>query len=682
MQLVKELGQRRNLLIVAGCVAFIQIACYYLAGMTVRDDGAMAIAQPDTLLYCQAARRIVEGAPFSYSAGTAASTGTTSVLYPFLLAVPCALGCAGDLLLAAGFALNAAFYFAFLLGWCMLACRMFEERPYSRILSVALLASFGPFAYCSLAQSDIGLWLAVSAWLAYGLASGDRRIYVPLLLLAPWIRPEGMIIAFSFCAFCALDAVRRRKVGVDLLVAALSAVSVAGVFALNYAITGECQFSSVAHKGYFKNLSLCSAVYASAIDLMRIVKAYLLGIPQNAPRDFFFVPLVGAAFMWIGVFARSWREVGWREFAWYLAMFGGMATVATSGWQGTNLDRYLAWILPAILLFMAYGAEVVARLATSRQTPDVGRCQIVSIVPAAVLLVFSCGMSIVFLGIFRHSCIGADPSRAFAVRCETAMPAGASLGTWGDAGVSFSLSDRRLAHLSGIYSPEFMGSSAAAKVEILKNEPATRFDYWFCKTSEREAMYCGKPDVMAGETVLTGPPGFELRKTDWRPYDAALIQPDATLAAVVDVAYERSEKACGYEPLPMGAYPLFAPFHAVGKLNGTNIVEGGRFLLGGDAMTVALKPGKDVRVVMRTALKCSVAVERELGHERSDFSLKSPMHLRVMVDGMDAGDVEFQVKDGDFADAAFVIPGRFVTQPVSRIAFLGEHVAFCYCFFQ
>ena len=161
-----ELSSRRDLLILAGCVALIQIAGYWLMGTTIRSDGAMAIAQPDTLLYCQAARRIAEGAPFSYSAGTAVSTGTTSVIYPFILAVPYLLGCTGDSLLSAGFALNAVFYLTFLLGWGALACHVFSSRPKERIVSVALLASFGPFAYCALAQSDIGLWLAVSAWAA------------------------------------------------------------------------------------------------------------------------------------------------------------------------------------------------------------------------------------------------------------------------------------------------------------------------------------------------------------------------------------------------------------------------------------------------------------------------------------------------------------------------------------
>ena len=111
-------------------------------------------------------------------------------------------------------------------------------------------------------------------------------------------------------------------------------------------------------------------------------------------------------------------------------------------------------------------------------------------------------------------------------------------------------------------------------------------------------------------------------------------------------------------------------------------MEGGRFLLGGDAMTVPLRPGRDVHVVMRTALKCAASVARELGHERSDFALKSPLHLRVFADGADAGDIAFKVAEGDFADAAFVIPGKFVTQAATRLSFMGEHVAYAYWFYQ
>lgn len=676
---LEEVSKKRNLLSLAICIALVQTAFYYFAASMVHCDGSLAIAQPDTLLYCQAARRIAEGFPFSFSAGTAVSTGTTSVLYPFLLAFFYWIGCKGTLFLTVGFLLNAMFYIAFVAGWTLVACRVFIERPISRTVSVALVALFGPFAYCALAQSDIGLWMAISAWLAYGLFVGKRCIYVPLLLVAPWVRPEGMIVCVAFCVFCAWDILRRRKIGIDAFVATVTMASVVGVFVLNYALTGEFQFSSVAHKGYFKNLSFGSAVYMSAIDFMRIVKAYLLGIPLNAPRDFFYLPVIGAAFMWIGLFARSWCGVSWRELAWYLAMFGGVVTVATSGWQDTNLDRYLVWTMPVLLLYLAFGVDVVSvRLKEGRSR----------LLPSATVVVFTGTMAVVLVFVFAFSSVASDRMRAFVARCDREMPKGASFSIWRDCGVVYDMSERRAAHLSGIYSPEFLATpSIASKFERLKNEPKTRFDYWFCHASDKESHYCGKPEIVAGPEVLVAPPDFELRKADWSAYDAAAVVPSepargTSLRARVDVAYDRDEKTSGYESLSRDDYPLFAPFHRVGSLGGTNIVEAGRFLLGGDAMTVTLEPGRDVHVVMRTALKCKASVERELGHKTSEFSLTSPMKLQVFVDGVDAGIVEFRVKEGDFCDTNFAIPGKFIATASPRLTFLGEHVAFAYWFFQ
>ena len=87
---------KKSALLIVLILGVFQVAAYYISGATVRADGGFSIGQPDTLLYCQAARRIVEGHPFSYSEGAAMSTGTTSVLYPFVLAVPAALGADGD----------------------------------------------------------------------------------------------------------------------------------------------------------------------------------------------------------------------------------------------------------------------------------------------------------------------------------------------------------------------------------------------------------------------------------------------------------------------------------------------------------------------------------------------------------------------------------------------------------
>ena len=123
-----QLTSKKNLAAIMLCIGLMQVAVYYLAGTLASPDGSMAVPQPDTLLYCQAARRIAEGHPFSFSEGAAACTGTTSILYPFILAIPYLLGAKGDALLAAGFILNAIFYLMFLLGWAK-ALKVWLEKP-------------------------------------------------------------------------------------------------------------------------------------------------------------------------------------------------------------------------------------------------------------------------------------------------------------------------------------------------------------------------------------------------------------------------------------------------------------------------------------------------------------------------------------------------------------------------
>ena len=139
---IPEFSTKKNMTILMLCIGLVQIAGYYLAGMFASPDGSMAVPQPDTLLYCQAARRIVEGHPFSFSEGTAVSTGTTSVLYPFILAIPYALGATGDALFMAGFWLNAIFYLIFLFGWGQTLWQWLE-RPEARLMAMLLLVLSG-----------------------------------------------------------------------------------------------------------------------------------------------------------------------------------------------------------------------------------------------------------------------------------------------------------------------------------------------------------------------------------------------------------------------------------------------------------------------------------------------------------------------------------------------------------
>lgn len=654
-------------------IGLVQVAGYYLAGATVRSDGGLAIAQPDTLLYCQAARRVAEGHPFSYSEGTRASTGTTSVAHPFVLAAPYALGLRGDRLLVAGFVLNAAFYLLFLWGWSVVIRRKISDST-AQTLAMVLLGLSSQPAYCALAQSDIGLWLAVSAGLAAGLATDRTWLYAPLLLVGPWIRPEGTVIAI---AWAMVASVRRR--GRALAVAAI--VSAVGVFALNWALTGSCQFSSVARKGYFLNYGFADAIVLAAGDALAMFKAIFLGLSLNAPRDYYALPLLAAALMWLGVFAHDWRRnFDGHAAVWLLASVGGFATVAMSGWQNTNMDRYVVWFMPLCTLFAAEGAVVASRWIAVRAAT-------VRHLPAAMLVAFSfCAMP-VQMAAFHVACAQADATRAFAVQCERTMTLNSSVGMLGGCGAAYAFSPRRVAHLSGIYSPEFPNADIPGAFETLKHCPDTRFYYWFSDRTVQPAFAPAGVWKSLSEDVLAGPRQLVLQKAVWAPLDEAVrvpaeLAPGLTCRARVDVGYAPDERAAGYEPLTVYDQPDLAPFVESGKLGEREIVEAGRVLLGGDEMSVALEPGRKATVVMRTRARATAVRELAFGSVGGEYVFGGTQELHLEVDGEEVSHVSYKVGDEGFTDVAFEIPAARIRKAVTRVGLHGEHIACGYWFFQ
>ena len=688
--MLRKLTSRRPLLLLMLSIGLLQMSGHYLAGALVRSDGGMAIPQTDTLLYCQAARRIVEGQPLSFSVGTAVSTGTTSHAYPFALAVPYFLGCRGDSLIRAGFFLNGLFYLVFLLCWGVVVEKRLSN-PLSRLLAAVTIACLGQTAYSAFAQSDIGMWLAASGIIAAGLAARNRLVYGLALVVAPWIRPEGMVCVVAFAMVLgALAFLRRSFPGFfwartqglsrrDAMIAAAALASVVGVFALNMALTGNVQFSSLAHKGYFKTLSFANAVFATCVDLLKLSKGLLLGLPDGAPRDFYGIPLLSAALLWFGVFSRDWRKTDWREAVWVLAVAGGVLTVAQSGWQNTNVDRYIGWVLPTVLLFCAEGAGALAERFGNRAA---------AWLPGCLHALFVAAMAPAFVCMLNLTSSETDLLRAFAVDCERVMEPGAAMGTWGDCGVAYEMPGRKVAHLGGIYSPEYMVSDPPfGAYEILKNEPATRFKYLLYNPSTDDVGISFNPLEAFCSQVLVGPFGYELRKMDWSCFDAAARPPAPGVAGLslvdrVDVGYDRDEKGHGYENVPRYDQKPLPSFVVWGDCGGVKIVETARLVFGSDAMTVSLEPGKDLHVVMRTWPSHKTTIRGGFGARSVTYGFSNPLKIGISVDGEDAGAREVAIGESGFSDVKMTVPCRFVKNQSSRVEFFGDHIACAYWFYQ
>ena len=656
---------------IALCVGMLQIAGYYLSGSIADADSMMSAAQPDTLLYCQAARRIAEGHPFSFSHGEPVSTGTTSVLYPFVLSVPYAFGAKGDALLLAGFVLNALFYLLFLAGWTRVFCDLFESSIL-RFASILLLALSPQPAYCALAQSDIGLWMALSGLFASAFFSKKTVVYAVLLALGPWIRPEGMVLLLVFCAYAAWS--RRKR---DIVAALAGVASACGVFVFNHILTGKAQFSSVANKGYFITLGFPEAVYHTVSDMVRISKEFVFGMSELPPRMFFLISLLGTFFVICGIFSHVWRgERAWKLGVFIIAGLGGLAMVAMSGWQNTNLDRYLAWSVPLVVLFLAEGA-----VAVGHKIADANVRRFLVFLPSAYAACASLVMFFVYAGSCRNVALLCKFGRA----CESIMPEGASIGGSSCCGVAYEFTDRRFAHLPGIYSPEFQARNLLSAIEVLKNEPNTRFDYWLLKP---ETGFGSEYMTISSDSVAVGPVGWELRKTKWNAFDNASAIPecgqDKRFVARVDVGYEKEEEAAAYRVENRYEYAPFDPVLKTGTSadGGKPMVEVARMIAGFDEMTVPLECSKDARVVMRTFSSCDVVSKGVFDRASVKYQVDNPARLNLSVNGVIVGEVSYSCSTNGISDVAFDIPGSAITTTPCSIAFLGDHITCGYWFYQ
>ncbi len=99
-------------------------------------------------------------------------------------------------------------------------------------------------------------------------------------------------------------------------------------------------------------------------------------------------------------------------------------------------------------------------------------------------------------------------------------------------------------------------------------------------------------------------------------------------------------------------------------------------------MTVPLEPGKNTMVVMRTYPQKVEKRTEDGGVIASTYAFANPLKMKVTVDGQDAGMVSVAYSTNGFSDVSFTIPGAAIGKTPCRIAFLGDHIAAGYWFYQ
>ena len=250
------------------------------------------------------------------------------------------------------------------------------------------------------------------------------------------------------------------------------------------------------------------------------------------------------------------------------------------------------------------------------------------------------------------------------------------------------MSDHPYKHVLGIYSPEFHVKTEVAALEILKNDPKTRFDYWFLRPDFITSALGNHLNECCGENIITGPNGMEIRKASWGVFDWARhpkadIPKEKKLICRLDIGHEADEDATDYETIDRYGRPSTPPFLIVDALSGKTAIDAARLIVGGDAMSLShVQAGKDITVVMRTYHKWTEKRTDGSGQNSSEYVFANPLKMNVAIDGQVTQQVSLPYSTNGFSDVSFQISGSSIRQAPCRVAFLGDHIVAGYWFYQ
>ncbi|MFW6303689.1 MAG: hypothetical protein ACOC2L_03630, partial [Candidatus Sumerlaeota bacterium] len=344
----------RILIILLGA-GFLLVAIFSVIARNYSESGHVTMPQYDSAIYMQYARAIAEGHPYRFNESDPPSTGSTSHLYPLVLAVPYILGAKGDALVTAGFFLGALCYLGIIALVYLIARKLVPDLAVVAALIAGVLNGHALFA--CIGVTDVGLYAVVALSVISAALYRYWKLAALGLVIAVFTRPEGAVLSATFFAtglVAFLVKKDERKHALPLLiVGAVGILAVVAMLGLNYLLTGITTFHSVLSKSRGLYYPPSESLFISLNDGGKIIREFLFGLSGQG-RQFYMLPVVGGLLGIIGLSVRQREDKteSLVEVAFLLACVGAVALVTQSGWQGFFWDRYFAWLLPLWLIYV------------------------------------------------------------------------------------------------------------------------------------------------------------------------------------------------------------------------------------------------------------------------------------------------------------------------------------------
>jgi hypothetical protein len=361
------------------------------AATTLRVNPTMGLPLDDSYIYLTYAKQFGRAQPFTYYPGGGYSAGSTSVLWPMLLAPFWALGARGHALVWVSFGMCAALFTGVGLGIYRFA-RMVSGDPVTGLIAAVMALVIGPFAWSALAGMEVAfasaLLVATLLLLAHQAPSGPPSWKLAGVLAATSLsRPEATLIVVAIVGWSVIVRVRAR----DWASAARWVVPLAAplVWVLaNRAFAGNFFPNTGVVKSHFYLPGFTWAYWKEAVLAQTAALAKAMFWAPTSP--FLFPRVIAVLFVVGAVRVLRWARREKRTLAGVVAVAAPLAlmlavvgTSGVGGWSVQNL-RYIATAMPLVVLVAACALAAPRWLGLQWQrTAWLASCSVLGVVFAA-----------------------------------------------------------------------------------------------------------------------------------------------------------------------------------------------------------------------------------------------------------------------------------------------------------
>jgi hypothetical protein len=580
--------------------------------------GRPALPLDDGFIHLQYARRLAEGAFFSFVPGEGYSTGATSPAWPLLLAPFHAIGVRGLALVWVSWLLGTLFHAATAVEATRLASRLAGRT--AAIAAGAMCLAFAPFAWfawsgmetMALAWALLRAARVASEWVE--AKEGDREAspraragLVAMGIVAPLVRPEGALASLVVAAALFLRPRAPRLGHAARLLALAPLAGPLVVPLLNLALAGHASSTTA----QVKWLALSPYVTPSAFREAVVANAKMLvgSILDGGDWTWIFLPQGTAAVLVAGLVAIlvGLRRAPARALFTIAIALGAFAPCTYRSFLWNRL-RYVwpflpAWLVGAACLAREIGA--LARLVRARLafvTALVAGCFVGALATKIPSTLRDLAQS-------AHAIDGQQVT--LGLWAADHLPPSARIGV-NDTGAIAYLGGRPTFDVVGLTTEgeaRYWVAGAGSRFEHYEHlAPARRpthffvYPHWMlCPPVLGRAITeatVTDQSILGGATMIAYEARWDAIGSGDRP---VLVAGTGRLVDEVDVADLESEAAHGFALAGAREVDDRAQWLEAPDGSDLRIAEGGRFSRVRDEMVLRAEPGKAARLVARAA---------------------------------------------------------------------------------